>query len=250
MFLRNYKNKKSKLKIVKSLKLFFLITAFTSTFIAISISLFIPSYKHRLKFQFSDQISLPEWQFKSSNNIDNELNNKLKQTPQGGAVDARRYFYTSSLNETSNETLRVEVMYIKGFVAIPEYLNILNLKYISSSLNIRYSDLTGYYTLFVDHDRAYLSSCINPRGKATVTKEQFINNRNAYDITGDRIISYLLGTTDLRDIRCLFTIMSVPLDNRKINEPNNNLLNDTSYRQLEKSWTNWYQKWDNKFPKE
>jgi cyanosortase A-associated protein len=53
----------------------------------------------------------------------------------------------------------------------------------------------------------------------------------------------LLGITNIRDDRCLLTAISIPLENKQ----NQNLNN--SYQKLEKVWTNWYQKWENNFPK-
>ena len=70
---QKYKDKKLKVKTFKSFKVFYLIAIFTSTSIAISISIFTPNFKNRPKFQFPEQLSLTNWQFQSSNNLDNAL---------------------------------------------------------------------------------------------------------------------------------------------------------------------------------
>ena len=182
-----------------------------------------------------------EWRSQSSSNPNNILETSLKES----VVDSRRYLYTASLEEA----LRIDAFYVKGFVTIPDSLVILGLKISSKNLHVRYTESIGYYALFVDQERAYLSACINPRGGSTLTREQFMNNRNNYDITRDRIVSYLIGITDLRDIRCLFTIISVPLENKQIGNFNNNSL-DVSYQKLEKAWSDWYNKWEDNFPKD
>jgi cyanosortase A-associated protein len=247
MFYNNFQYKKSKIKEIKKVTIYCLISASVLTSIAINISLFIPNYKNRTKFQFPEKIDLPNWQFVSSDNLDKELNQELNKqletTSQIGIADARRYFYTSFLYKD----LSIDLMYVRKLVVVPALLKQLNLKYVNSSFKVSYSDSVGYYALFTDRDLAYLSSCINPRGKATVTSEQFMNNRNTYDISGDRILSYLIGTSDLRDTRCLFTIMSVPLKSSKTENVNGDLL-ENSYKKLEKVWFAWYQKWENNFP--
>ena len=85
-----------------------------------------------------------------------------------------------------------------------------------------------------------MTACINPRGISTVTPEQF--NDNASDRAMDRavIISWLLGQKDLRDRRCLWTLMSTPITtNSDLNVAN---------QKLEKMWILWYEWWKPRFP--
>ncbi len=239
------KDKKSKLKKIKTSKIYCLITVFTSTCVAISVSLFIPKEQAGSKFQFPKEISLSNWQSQSSDRLDKLLKNDLKSPYKNEIiVDARRYVYTSS----TQEILRVDALYVTGgAVEIPQFLETVDLKYLINDLDIRYSAKTGYYALFTDQKQAYLSSCISPRGVSTVTREQLINNRNNYDFKPDRLISYLVGTIYIRDRRCLFTVMSIPLKEQKVGNLNSNSL-DNTYQNLEKSWISWYQKWENSFP--
>ncbi|PZO43748.1 MAG: hypothetical protein DCF19_03720 [Pseudanabaena frigida] len=230
-----YKDKKSRIKAFKLFKISCLITVFTSTCIAISISLFTPNFKSR-SLQFPNQVSLSEWKFLSSNNLEHASTN--------GAIASRQYFYVSP----TQEDLRIDAMYVNGVASIPEALGLLGLNYSSNNLSIRYIETIGYYALFADRERAYLSSCINPYGLTTFTKEQFINNRNTYDITLERIITYAIGFTDFRDERCLFTTISVPLINQKsVNQRTDSL--SEIHQKLEKIWINWYQNWKYDFPK-
>jgi len=95
---------------------------------------------------------------------------------------------------------------------------------------------TGYYSLFNYKGRSHLVSCINPRGSSTVTSQQFLANRNQYDLQPERFIPWILGQEALRDNRCLWVDMSIPLEAK------------TAYPILEKAWGSWYQYWDGKFP--
>lgn len=97
----------------------------------------------------------------------------------------------------------------------------------------------GEYGLFVVQQQAYLSSCINPRGGTTVTAQQFSRNRNTYDLTISRLWPWLLGQTDLREWRCLWLTLSVPVENSDNPE--------TAYQQLETVWKSLYPAWQTQF---
>ncbi len=98
---------------------------------------------------------------------------------------------------------------------------------------------TGFYSLGIEENRAYLRSCINPRGPSAITYEQFIQNRYTYDLTPARLLPVLLGQEPLRDHRCLWTHLSIPLDN---------LSSQQAYSILEEAWLSWYQWWHPQFP--
>ncbi len=98
----------------------------------------------------------------------------------------------------------------------------------------------GYYATFTHQNRAYLTACINPRGISTVTKEQFEDNASDRAMDRDVIIGWLLGQKDLRDRRCLWTLMSTPITS------DNNL--NTTNQKLENVWVLWYEWWKFRFP--
>jgi cyanosortase A-associated protein len=98
----------------------------------------------------------------------------------------------------------------------------------------------GYYFTFEHQDRLYLTACINPRGVSTVTTEQFEDNASERALDGDVLMSWLLGQKDLRDRRCLWTLMSTPKPangDRQVIE-----------QKLQTVWSLWYGWWQNRFP--
>lgn len=105
---------------------------------------------------------------------------------------------------------------------------------------LRHQEGIGFYNLFTVEQRAYLNACINPRGGSTITQLQFMLNRYLYDIRPDRIILWLVGEAPLRDRRCLWTHLSIPLNNTSSNN---------AYQILETAWFSWYQWWLPHFPK-
>ena len=97
----------------------------------------------------------------------------------------------------------------------------------------------GFYSLFVYDEKAYLSACINSRGGSTVTDRQFRRNRNLYDVPSSRLLLWLLSQAELRDERCLWAHMSVPVKDSST---------DDAYKTLEKAWFSWYKWWSQRFP--
>lgn len=109
-----------------------------------------------------------------------------------------------------------------------------------SKLAVNENPDAGFYGLGATEERAYLSSCINPNGGSTVTVNQFRNNRNTYDLKLSRILPWLLGPYELRDSRCIWTVLSLPLDGDQTAED--------VYPTLKTAWLSWYQWWQPNFP--
>lgn len=104
---------------------------------------------------------------------------------------------------------------------------------------VRKNDL-GYYLVFEYQNRVYLTACINPRGISTVTREQFDDNASKSATDRVVVIKWLLGQTDLRDRRCLWTVLSTPF-----NTGGDRAIID---QKLEKVWILWYEWWKIRFP--
>ena len=98
----------------------------------------------------------------------------------------------------------------------------------------------GFYSIYNDENKVYLSACINSRGGSTVTNDQFNRNRLTYDLRFTRLIKWLLGKKDLKDRRCIWTHISIALDN--------NTHIEKTYKDLEEIWTDWHTWWQVNFP--
>ena len=113
---------------------------------------------------------------------------------------------------------------------IKDYLKLYESMNLSHVPTIRQSEKFGFYGVFIEDNRSYLSACINPRGKSTFTGVQFAHNRNTLDMTPDRIFPWLLGQAELRDDRCLWVIFSMPTEG----DP------ESTYHELEDLWFSLY----------
>ena len=93
--------------------------------------------------------------------------------------------------------------------------------------------------MYVAQNRAYLIACMNSRGGSTLTRQEFNDNRERYDLVSDRTIPWLLGQQSFQDKRCVWAHLSIPLQN---------FASEDSYETLEKAWFDWYQWWHPRFP--
>ncbi len=103
----------------------------------------------------------------------------------------------------------------------------------------RYQKGIGYYKLLSDRATVHLVACINPQGESTVTRKQFLHNRNTNDLQPSNVLLWLTAKSDLRDRRCLWTHLSMP---------SNGAATQEAYRQLETTWIALYQWWTPRFP--
>ncbi|MGB7415577.1 MAG: cyanoexosortase A system-associated protein [Thermosynechococcaceae cyanobacterium] len=108
-----------------------------------------------------------------------------------------------------------------------------------STIIIQRENQQGFYRLSTENNRAYLRACIDPQGRSTITYDQFIRNRYANDLQFRRILPWVLGQVTLRDHRCLWTHLSIPITGTSPNP---------SYEILEATWVPWQTWWKSHFP--
>jgi cyanosortase A-associated protein len=185
-------------------------------------------------FTFPATLPLADWKPLDSKALNNQNHQDI------GFISGRRYQYIQN-----DVALDIEMRYEATNGEFKKFLeNYTAIKSLPKKpLPItKYQEGVGYYILFTDKHKAYLGSCINPRGGSTVSYEQFNHNRNTYDLKLNRIFPWLIGQEELRDWRCLWSYMSIPVNVDQVS------LAD-KYQILEKTWWEWYQIWNQRFPK-
>jgi cyanosortase A-associated protein len=98
---------------------------------------------------------------------------------------------------------------------------------------------SGFYGMVTHDETAYISACIPPRGNSTFTAQQFQQNALLHDIRPTRVIKWWLGQQKLVDQRCLWTHLSIPIDDGSAED---------AYDVLEEAWTPWLKWWQSHFP--
>lgn len=196
-------------------------------------------------FEFPQAVPLPEWKplgsrpivpQKSPDNVANPVNNDefIKSTKSVSSGMLYQYMQ-------QDQPLDIEMWYVLDSGGdVKDWLKQNNS--IKMDLTIRQREGIGFYTLGTYKQRAYLSSCINPKGGSTVTGEQFSQNRKIHDINVNRVLPWLLSRSSIRDNRCLFVSLSLPLKTNSADATN------SIYQTLETTWFSWYQWWSSRLP--
>lgn len=208
-----------------------LIVIFGSVLFVLLKAVFHPQRPNLVQTNFTlpEAIALPNWQMLASSPL--SINQKFN------FAASRRYRY-----QQQNLTLEIDLYYathtlgdVKSWFQEDYQVSLET----TEKIAIRQNPEVGFYGLFLNQGKAYLSGCINPRGGSTVTIDQFRENRNNFDIQPSRIIPWLLGLAELRDWRCLWSVLSIPAEKDRQSQ---------AYTTLETAWFSWYQWWHSRFP--
>lgn len=214
----------------KNFRLLLLGVTFSSVFLVLGKIVLYPYASSRTvtSFVFPPAVPLSGWQSLPSN----PLSDRSSKHPN--YITGRQYQYTQK-----DLPLNVEMRYVVNTTGdVKDFLKTYTS--IPSSPILRQQEGIGFYGLFAYQGKAYLSSCVNPRGGSTVTDKQFKQNRNTYDLQLERLLPWFLGQKNLKDNRCLWVHLSIPL---RDSSP------DSAYQLLESAWSSWYQWWYPRFPK-
>jgi cyanosortase A-associated protein len=156
----------------------------------------------------------------------------------------RQYRYL----DRQQQPIDIQVRYITDGVATsPAITNLLPAftdvpATVLVSANIKERSDVGEYSLFVHKDKAYLSTCINPQGITTITGDKFHANSNPNPLKGlpvNRLLPWILGQQTLRDSRCIWTVLSMPIDRTSP---------DGTMKKLETIGVAWIRWWQANFP--
>jgi cyanosortase A-associated protein len=187
-------------------------------------------------YTFPQTVPLADWQFQGSSAI------VPPSQPPGDPklISAWQYKYTQS--QQPQKPLTIGMYYL---VSTKGDVNFLLKRFTPSTAEITASEVKqqqaiGRYKLFTQDKQAHLTSCINPYGGSTITGREFDKNRNQNDLRLSRLLPWLTSRVDLKDTRCLWVKLSLPLSAGE--SPT------TAYTTLETAWTPWYQWWQTRFP--
>lgn len=184
------------------------------------------------QYQFPEQLSLPEWQFIKS------INSPLKVDYEQ-VIANQKYIYKKDEQEleiVNRYVVGTRGMY-HGMIKLEENVNDNN--EVNFLLSTRQKNSLNY-ALFTKENKAYLVSCINPRGGSTITTTQFMANRYKYDLKLQRLFPWLIGKESSIDLRCLWSSLSISINDN--NSP------EIAYQTLEQAWFSWYDYWQDNYP--
>ncbi len=189
----------------------------------------------------SQAITLNDWQMLESTAL------PAHKFPDGMISPGRQYRYQSTGTPATAQPIEIEVRYIADGVAnrptvdamLPIFTKIPAT--VLQPATLKQSPL-GSYSLFRHQQKAYFSTCINPQGQTTVSGDEFHSNSNPKPLdlhTVNRLLPWLLGQQTLRDSRCVWTVLSTPIDPATA---------DGRIKALETIGVSWIRWWQIHFP--
>lgn len=208
------------------LRLSLLIAICGSTLFVFGQTVLSPSTR-QTQVSFSDlpsNVPLPGW---------HTLNEEMTSDSMGKVYHYRQ----------GDRTLSIQVQYVSGRDSNEKLFRThRSIKPSSESFPpvLRSQAGVGSYQLSVEQGKAYLRACISSSGESIATSEDFIQSRYAASFQPVRLWRWLMGQEYLRDYRCVWSHLSVPLQG---SSP------DQAYQVLETTWISWHQWWANQFSK-
>ncbi len=187
-------------------------------------------------FIFPNQVPLSFWNQREKKNLSiEELNINFGKQPNA-IISGKRYQYVRD-----NLIIDADIFYVVNTRGNVSKLIETQTQISEDALNqqkIKKSDDIGFYSIFRDDKFVYLSSCLNPQGKSTVTSKQFSENLNQVRLIPSLLGKWLVGKASIRDRRCLWIHLCLPL---------NSEINNTE-EILESVWLDLAQWWTPNFP--
>lgn len=175
-------------------------------------------------------VPLPGWQLLDNSELE----------PNKDSRFGRSYRF-----QQSDSTLNADVHYMTSDGNVSRYLFVYSpVRTANANLKVKYQPETGYYGVLSHKGQAYLTACVNPRGQSTVTEQQFTQSRYTYDLKPNRILPWVLGKESLIDRRCLWTLLSTPVQPNSTPEASE----EAAYKTLETAWRSWHQWWQANYP--
>lgn len=176
-----------------------------------------------------EQVQLPQWQLLSTQ--------KLPASKASNSwLDGQRYQY-----EYQRRPISIDMRYLVNTANGDVRIWLSHFTKIPIKLDIRQHSTSGYYGLTNGQGFAYLVACIPPYGKSTVTAHQYQLNVYAHLLQQIDLPNRLLGRSSAPwvDDRCLWTILSTPLDSQSESD---------IYMFLEQAWVPWHEWWVKHYP--
>jgi cyanosortase A-associated protein len=158
-------------------------------------------------YPLPERVTHPAWQFTKSSELPQKANENLGRTNAMAA--GKRYQLIQN-----KMPLIVEVRPVLNtdgnIQRLVERYSVHATSLENSSIIIREKEGIGSYGLSLNQGQAYLDTCLNPRGKGTFTREQFIANQTNYSMQPSRLIALLWSQERLNDHRCLWVHLALP----------------------------------------
>lgn len=188
-------------------------------------------------YTFPESVPLSRWEFVKATPIGVQklYTPSLATSADDLTISGQSYRYLRN-----GQPLEVEMRYFNTLNHVPDILRETTIRLDRIDITSQRSDL-GTYAVYARSNRLYLTACISPTGETTVDRSELHSVQLQPAIVARRVVPWFLGQASLRDMRCLWTRLSMPM---------NTAAPQTTQSDLEQAWGEWVNWWRNHYPPE
>lgn len=187
-------------------------------------------------FAFPTSVPLSGWQFVQSTPIalQKRYTPSLATSVDDLSISGQRYQYLRN-----GKTIDIEMRYFGAtYTAVANIVR-------ESTIQLPRANLTtvrsrvGTYATYQRSNQLHFTACIPATLETTVTDGELRAAQNRPDVLLRRGLPWFLGQVPLRDLRCLWTQISMPIET-----------GSPTPQELEQVWLEWVQWWQKNYPPE
>jgi cyanosortase A-associated protein len=189
-------------------------------------------------YSFPATIPLSRWEFVKATPIAVQklYTPSLATSLDDLTIAGKQYRYLRN-----GRTLEIETRYfVDTYTDVSDILRELTINGRNIDFNTERLEV-GSYAAYQRSNRLYFSACLPSSQKTTVSNGEFRGVQQHPAILAPRFLPWFVGQVPLRDMRCLWTRASLPID---LASPNK------TQQELEQAWTEWIQWWQKNYPPE
>lgn len=226
------------MKAWEKIRNFWLATAFVSScFVLLKLTLTPAQKLPSPSYTFPASIPLSRWQFVQATPIglQKRYTPSLATSLDDLTIAGQTYHYLRN-----GQPLNVEMRYFREYSSVDNILRESTIRLDRINFTSTRSSV-GAHAIYQRSNRLYITACIPPTKETTLTDGELRGAQNRPDVLSRRALPWFLGQAPLRDIRCLWTRISMSID---ATSP------ARTAQELEQVWIEWVQWWQNNYPPE
>ncbi|MBW4442698.1 MAG: cyanoexosortase A system-associated protein [Plectolyngbya sp. WJT66-NPBG17] len=217
---------------------FWLATAFVSSSLVLLKLAVTPAQKPLPpSYPFPASVPLSRWQFVQATPIGLQ---KLYTPSLATSIDDLTIAGQSYRYLRNGKPLEIEMRYFRDYSSVSDILKESTIRNDRINFTPARSSV-GAHATYQRSNRLFITACIPTTRETTITTGEFRSAQNRPDALIARSLPWFLGQKRLRDLRCLWTRISTPIDPASPS---------TTQQELEQAWIEWVQWWNNNYPPE
>lgn len=188
-------------------------------------------------YTFPASVPLSRWQFVQATPIGLQ---KLYTPSLATSVDDLTIAGQSYRYRRNAQPIDIEMRYFRDYSSVSDILKESTIQHDSIDFTSARSTV-GAHAIYQRSNRLFITACIPATPETTITDGELRGAQNRPGVMLHRSIPWFLGQKPLRDLRCLWTRISMPI---------NATSPATTEQELAQAWIEWVQWWQNNYPPE